>query len=55
MIAKLTTMKLKVGKLSTLIHKLLVSKMIHKKDIKEFELQTLRVRCSEIEKLLDIE
>jgi len=55
MIAQLTTMKLKVGKLSTLIHRLLVSKMVHKKDIKEFELQKLQLRCSEIEKLLDIE
>ena len=54
MIAKLSTMKLKVNKLSKFIHKLLVNKIVHKEDIKEFELQSLRVKCEEVEKLLDI-
>ena len=40
--------------LSKFIHKLLVNKIVHKGDIKEFELQSLLVKCEEVEKLLDI-
>ena len=47
-------MKLKVGKLSELINKLLIKKITEQKEISEQELQALRIRCEEVEKLLDI-
>ena len=51
---KINTMKLKVGKLSELINKLLIKKITEQKEISEQELQALRIRCEEVEKLLDI-
>jgi len=54
MITKINTMKLKVGKLSELINKLLIKKITEQKEISEQELQALRTRCEEVEKLLDI-
>jgi len=54
MITKISTMKLKVGKLSELINKLLIKKITEQKEISEQELQALRTRCEEVEKLLDI-
>ena len=54
MITKISTMKLKVGKLSELINKLLIKKITEQKEISEQELQALRIRCEEVEKLLDI-
>ena len=54
MITKISTMKLKVGKLSELINKLLIKKITEEKEITEQELQALRLRCEEVEKLLDI-
>ena len=54
MITKISTMKLKVGKLSELINKLLIKKITEQKKISEQELQALRTRCEEVEKLLDI-
>ncbi len=54
MITKISTMKLKVGKLSERINKLLIKKITEEKEISEQELQALRTRCEEVEKLLDI-
>jgi len=54
MITKISTMKLKVSKLSELINKLLIKKITEQKEISEQELQALRTRCEEVEKLLDI-
>ncbi len=54
MITKISTMKLKVGKLSERINKLLIKKITEQKEISEQELQALRTRCEEVEKLLDI-